>query len=611
MLRESSRALTRSLSALASGQRQNLSQAEQSVLVNLRSKINSFVKASMNINQGASLLEVAGSGLSSQIEMAQRMRELAVQASSGTLSSADREKINQEMQSLIEEFNRVATETDFSGQKPLDGSLSSVQLQVGANSSDQFVFDLESSRFGDLAKKTVGSGTFQSAQTYTTGDGPSESAVGDFDGDGDLDLAVSDSGTSDTISVYLNSGGGVFAARVTYAANTSINDLETADVNGDGILDLVGAQSGSVEVYLGRGDGSFDNRRTYSTGAAFVGATGRAMGLADFDGDGDVDLILPSGGATSVHIHWNDGDGNFSQSTTRAFSGSAQAIYGLELGDFNNDGLTDVLSIALNGDWQLNLQGDQGQFSTGSSGTIGSIPSFASAMGDFNGDGNLDFAVNVAATNMLLPYFGNGTGGFTSGTSVSIGSASYMRAGDINGDGYDDIIINNASIGILTSNGAGGFTQSTAGGTGGATPLIEIQDFTGDGVRDLLLGANTSDLFTLRVGNTRSVSAISDFHLDSDEDARELIPILDDLIENLVQKQSSLGVSLNSLMNIQNANDRIRLSFADAYDQMANVDMALETSELARLQIMQQAQIAALAQANSSAQAVLELLRFR
>jgi flagellin len=71
----------------------------------------------------------------------QRIRELAVEAANGTYSTADRAALDVEVQQRISEINRIATKTTFNGQNVLDGSLGSVDFQVGANVGDTVAVD--------------------------------------------------------------------------------------------------------------------------------------------------------------------------------------------------------------------------------------------------------------------------------------------------------------------------------------------------------------------------------------------------------------------------------------------------------------------------------------
>jgi flagellin len=97
----------------------------------LRSQIRSLDQAKRNANDGISLVQTAEGALNEMSNILTRLRELAVQASNGSVSNADKDTLDEEFQSLVSEINRIGRSTEFSGIKLLDGSSSSVSFQVG------------------------------------------------------------------------------------------------------------------------------------------------------------------------------------------------------------------------------------------------------------------------------------------------------------------------------------------------------------------------------------------------------------------------------------------------------------------------------------------------
>ena len=97
----------------------------------LRSQIRSLDQARRNANDGISLVQTAEGALNEVSSIMTRLRELAVQASNGSVSGQDKNTLNEEFQSLVSEVNRIGRSTEFSGIKLLDGSASSVSFQVG------------------------------------------------------------------------------------------------------------------------------------------------------------------------------------------------------------------------------------------------------------------------------------------------------------------------------------------------------------------------------------------------------------------------------------------------------------------------------------------------
>ncbi len=133
---------------LASGQR--ISQAGDdaaglSISENLRAQIRSMTQAERNANDGISFAQVAEGGLTEINNITIRLRELAIQAGSDTIGDRERGFINQEVQSLTQEVDRIANVTTFNGTSLLNGQAPKGQLefQVGIrnDNSDRIVFD--------------------------------------------------------------------------------------------------------------------------------------------------------------------------------------------------------------------------------------------------------------------------------------------------------------------------------------------------------------------------------------------------------------------------------------------------------------------------------------
>jgi len=106
----------------------------------MRAQIRSMRAASRNTQDGISLVQTAESALAETGSNLARMRELAVQASNGTLNATDRSTINGEFAVLASEITRIADQTEFNGINLLNGSVGSVSFQVGINSGETITF---------------------------------------------------------------------------------------------------------------------------------------------------------------------------------------------------------------------------------------------------------------------------------------------------------------------------------------------------------------------------------------------------------------------------------------------------------------------------------------
>ncbi len=132
----------------------------------LRSQIRSLGQASRNANDGISLVQVGEGALNEVSNILVRLRELAIQSANGSTSSADKNTIKEEFDSLVSEINRIAQSTEFNGVRLLDGSASVVTFQVGINTSigiDQLNVSLTPSLATTLGLSTLDVGASGSA----------------------------------------------------------------------------------------------------------------------------------------------------------------------------------------------------------------------------------------------------------------------------------------------------------------------------------------------------------------------------------------------------------------------------------------------------------------
>src|ERR1019366_2828450 len=146
---------------------------------------------------------------------------------------------------------------------------------------------------------------------------PVSVAVGDFNGDGKADMVVLDQGTG-SVSIFLGNGNGTFQTAVNYDAGYlgGLGSVPTAvvvgDFNGDGRADLAVANyNNHVSVLLGNGDGTFQAPLNYS-----AGSNPNSIAVADFNLDGKVDLVLAD--LANAIVLLGNGNGTFQPALTYA-----------------------------------------------------------------------------------------------------------------------------------------------------------------------------------------------------------------------------------------------------------------------------------------------------
>jgi flagellin len=247
-LTKNERAMSQAMERLSTGQRINSAgddAAGLAIASRMTSQVNGLNMAVRNANDGISMAQTADGAYIEVTNMLQRMRELAVQASSGTYSSADRTALNTEYQALSDEIQRIGTNTQWNGTNILDDTVGTssdgvVVMHTGANASQTISVDM-----GNLATTvSISMGTI----TAATG---SAGATGH--------LTVGTVAANDVITVNFDNG--------TYDQITLTAD-EAADVN---------AGSGSDVP-------AFDDGTRTLTDAGALTITIHAAGVLDFTG---------------------------------------------------------------------------------------------------------------------------------------------------------------------------------------------------------------------------------------------------------------------------------------------------------------------------------------
>ena len=159
-------ALSKSTEKLSSGYKINRAgddAAGLSISEKMRSQIRGLNKASSNAQDGISLIQVAEGALNETHSILQRMNELATQAANDTNTSKDRTAIQQEVDQLTSEINRIQSTTQFNTMNLLDGSFTGKNLQVGSLSGQKIDIAISNMNASSLGVSGLKVSSFDSA----------------------------------------------------------------------------------------------------------------------------------------------------------------------------------------------------------------------------------------------------------------------------------------------------------------------------------------------------------------------------------------------------------------------------------------------------------------
>jgi Bacterial type II and III secretion system protein/FG-GAP-like repeat len=326
-----------------------------------------------------------------------------------------------------------------------------------------------------------GDGTFASPVTYPTGIGPVWIATGDFNNDGNIDLAIANK-SANTVSILLGNGDGTFQPKVDYPTGAVPVSVVAGALTSNGNIDLAVANQSdnTVSLLFGSGTGTF-GPLTGAPGLLTTGHSPTALALGDFNnatytnGNPILDLVVANQNDNTVSMFIGNGNGTFQTRTD--YPTGASPVY-VATADYNGDGIPDV-ATANYADSTVSILLGQANASGAATGTLGPEVAYEAGAGptsiavaDYNLDGIPDLAVTDSTANEIGVLFGAGGGTFNVPYQLSVGTdpVSIVSA-DFNGDGIPDAAVaNNGSNTVSVILNESSSSTSTPGSSAPGTP---------------------------------------------------------------------------------------------------------------------------------------------
>ena len=563
-LNGSGMALDRATERLSSGQRVNSAKDDAAGLAianRMTSQVRGLDQAVRNANDGVSLVQTAEGALQESTNILQRMRELAVQSSNGIYTDADRTTLNAETKQLKAELERIANTTSFNGKNLLDGSFGSTKLQVGALSGQSI--DL---KVGNFTTNALG--------------GSSADIVGEATANGlaDLSALVATAWTINDVAI------------TTLATGTTLND-KLAIINKD--IDGKGAEVSARTEVKGTKVG---------TGVLVAGTDTFTISVVNGDGNTQSFVLTGTNSMDDLVNKIN------SDTTVQAkLSENGRLILSQEgatsiatTDNTTNDGASGVVDVT-DGTRNFSL------VFTDTSAEKKGVKIEAGAAGTATMSDNLgiDFSDN---------------NGNIQSKAVAAGGAATTKEGDIIING---VAIKAISLVATPATDAAEIIkklneQSADTGVvafaGTVANSIALKSVSGEDISikygDNATAATVKLQFGFQERNASEGSgSVNSVDISTQSGAQKAIDILDKAIDQVSTQRADLGAVNNRLdftvSNLSNISEKTTA----ARSRIIDADFAVETANLSRSTVLQQAASAMLAQANQRPQNVLSLLR--
>ena len=659
------KSMSKAMERLSSGLRINSAAddaAGSAIASKMESAVRSLSVAIRNSEDAISMTQTAEGALGQMENILQRVRELAVQASNSTLSSNDREMIQNEVTQLVTKIDSIAASTDFNGIQLLDGSEATVSFQIGTQATDELKVTLNKAD-----ATTLGLGGSSGVRTITTNRlvksglnyNGSNLAKTDIKINGenmlsaDYTVDLTSSGSSAGLlatAINLNTGvhgavadafntvtskakgdftmtGDFVVNSATVALASSYSELVAnineaasginATLNADNTITLANTDGDDIVLAAGAaGSGLTDVGFTAATNAGFIGITnldGSAVKIeagSIKNGYGDTTTVA-TGNHTDLETF------GFMEVTNNA----------MESGIVTSTALTVAHDIQINdveiGASTTNSAGSKAVAINAVSSESGVtavarteltlLPSFTSTVFpptatdiELNGD-----VIDLSGDNTLadiVSAFNTANVGDVVASANSDGTLTFSSESGVNIVLLDKGSGTGTNAMFSTGTDIHGETVTASSGTFTAYGNITLTSADGSPIK---ISGTTADLAHLGLKQQSEELKVvaSGVNVTSLTDAQNSIAKIDDAIKKVSLYRSSFGAVENRIDASMNNLTTLKINMEATQSRIEDANFAAETSKMTKSQILNQAATSMLAQANASKQNLLALLQ--
>jgi len=644
------REITESTERLSSGKRVNTASDDPSSLGSIskiKSDVLSIGKAIQNGAEGKLIAQTADSGLSEINNLLARIRELAVQGGSSTLTTADRTTLQVEVDAYLAEINTIASVVKFNTTKLLDGSVDKISLNVGIQKDtniDISLFKSDSTALGLSGASGVKEFTSGRVTSFNYS---SNLAASDIKINGQNALAA-------TLTSNLTSGNNTATALVTAInANTNIhgaeatgfNKLNSAAKSSLSMSNTFTINSNTISVQTSLTDLVTEINQEASGATATLNSD-NTITLSNTTGN---DIVIGGNAPTDAgftagtylgYLKLANVDSTFvkieAMTKANGYASNSGNIDDLARFGFNEVDSSTVIrsdlvstnALTTSHDIKIN-DVDIGASDSASAAAkaiaINALSSSTNVTASGNNIVTLDINVgeassagsNISINGNAINFSSvtNTTETITAINNASIGDiiASANSDGDVeltSASGADIVITHAGSAGVFIDahTDATGATISVAGGGSSVTfkGQILLTHTAGDVIK--ISGDDIGELGFQAQASSSASTPGSILSLSSTANSTTALTNIDTAIDTIANTRSKFGASenridhrLNDLFNTRNLSNN-RLS------KLEDADFALETAKLTKAQIMSKAASSMLAQANANGEVFLRLI---